>query len=149
MSWEIDLFLPPVGIQTKYNPSMSGEKRYILTSYYSCSLKEQADYLTAHQSKKVREWLHCKDHKVCPALFPRSHHFTWTPLLWMEKWEYKLALSSDLIELDQSERSNSYEKVSKGKSTLRKHLVFNQTDKCDNTNPVRKGLEDFFLIHLS
>lgn len=65
-----------------------------------------------------------------------------------EKWEHNLALTSELIDLGQSERPNSYEQISKGKSTLRKHLVFNWTDKCDNTT-VRKGLEGFFPIHLS
>lgn len=51
----------------------------------------------------------------------------------LEKWEYYLALSSDLIELGQSERPNSYEQISEGKSTLRKHLVCYQADKCDNS----------------
>lgn len=67
----------------------------------------------------------------------------------LEKWEYCLALSSDLIELGQSERPNSYEQIREGKSALRKHLVSNQADKCDNTAAVRKGLEDSFPIHLS
>lgn len=67
----------------------------------------------------------------------------------LEKLEYYFVLSSDLIELGQSKRPNSCEQISKGKSTLRKHLVCNQADKCDNTTPVRKGLEDSFPIHLS
>lgn len=66
-----------------------------------------------------------------------------------KKWKYYLEVSSDLIELGQSERANSYKQISKGKSTLRKHLVCNQVDKCDNTTPVRKGLEDSFPIHVS
>lgn len=60
-----------------------------------------------------------------------------------------MALPSDLIELGQSERPNSHEQICKAKSTLRKHLVFNRLEKCDNTTPVTKALEDFFPIHLS
>lgn len=66
----------------------------------------------------------------------------------MQKWDYNLALSLDLIDLGQSERPNSYEQIGKSKSTSRKHLVFNQTLKCDNTAPARKCLEDF-LIYFS
>lgn len=33
-------FLPPVGIENKHNPSVPGEKRYVLACYYSRSLKE-------------------------------------------------------------------------------------------------------------
>lgn len=85
-----------------------------------------------------------------PALpFPSGFSATPEEVRSLEKWECYLTLSSDLIELGQSERPNSYEQISKGKSTLRKHLVCNQADKCDSTTAVRKGLEDSFPIHLS
>lgn len=84
-----------------------------------------------------------------PALpFPSCFCGTAEEVCLLEKWECYLALSSDLMELGQSGRPNSYKQISKGKSTLRKYLVCNQADKCDNTAPVRKGLEDSFPIHL-
>ncbi|KAJ7410545.1 hypothetical protein WISP_107891 [Willisornis vidua] len=45
----------------------------------------------------------------------------------LEKWEYYLVLSSDLIELGQSERPNSYEQISKGKHTAMYKLFLPDT----------------------
>lgn len=70
---------------------------------------------------------------VPALLFPSWFSGSAEEVCSLEKWEYYLALSSDLIELGQSERPNSYKQISKGKSTLRKHLVCNQADKRDNS----------------